>query len=88
MTLDDVLGKRQTGPRYGLSTDDYVSVLRAVESCEQLHDKRVLSCWVVSGGHVIVQTGEWPGPLAGGGNYALANKGENGWAIVDTTQWC
>jgi hypothetical protein len=87
-SLSDLFTRRFSGPVVGLSIDDLIDALRVVASMEGNLDKRVMSCRVTDSGMVYVRTGEWPGPMAGGGANFLLKKTEEGWVVIETSGWC
>ena len=89
-SLSDLFTRRVSGPVYGLSIQDVIDGLRVVEqieSSETFLDKRVMALSVTDSGMIQVRTGEWPGPLAGGGSNFLLKKLDMEWVVVETSRW-
>jgi hypothetical protein len=87
-TLDEILtAKFRNPPPVGVPADEFMSVVRLVAESTEIHDKRIMSVLVLANGMVLVKTGEWPGPCAGGGCYVLVSKNGDTWRVVEISGW-
>ena len=88
-TIDEILAaKFRNPPSVGLITDEFLSVVRLIAESTEIDDKRIMNVLVLANGMVLVKTGEWPGPCAGGGCYVLVAKNGDTWRVVETSRWC
>lgn len=80
----------QKSPLYvigNLPPADIAAIRHAVETTNQLHEKRLLSIRVISPTEVEVETGEIRGPLDGGGQTATLTKTNGVWKITGVGYW-
>ena len=86
--IADLLTKLRVLTWCGLSTENFIAAMRAIEESDAIPDKRILSCRVAHPGDaILVTTGEGRGGCYGGGCTVLLERDESGWVVAEVEGW-